>query len=279
MAGFAVSAGQRADYERDGFFIARALFDAEEVDILKSALENDPNIQQNFFTRTDNEGGATKLVSWNHPGDSVYGLVARCRRVVDTMETLLDGEVYHYHSKLSAKEPGGGGSWEWHQDYGYWYHNGCLQPLMASVMVAIDRATPENGCLKMLKGSHAAGRIDHNLTDGDQVCADPERLAQLEAIFETVDCALEPGDAVFFHCNTLHRSDQNRSAHRRYGLLCHYNAARNNPVIEHNHPFYTKLDKVPDDAIKRAGMRLSDGIAEDFKSRAVNPPEIETRAK
>jgi ectoine hydroxylase len=270
---------QIAAYHRDGFAIARGLFDAEEVKILLQALETDPNIQDNFFTRTDNEGGATKLVSWNHPGDSVYGLVSRCVRMVDTLEAILGGEVYHYHSKLSAKEPGGGGSWEWHQDYGYWYYNGCLRPLMASVMIAIDEATKENGCLKFLKGSHEAGRLDHVLTDGDQMCVEPERQKQIEKLYETVNCELAPGDAAFFHCNTLHRSDQNLSDKRRYGLLCHYNAARNNPVIEHNHPFYTKLHKVPDSAIKSAGIRLSDGVDEDFKTKAVNPPQAERAAK
>ena len=238
-------------YHQDGFVIARGLFDFEEVEILVQALETDPNIQDNFFTRTDNEGGATKLVSWNHPGDSVYGLVSRCNRIVDTLEALLNGEVYHYHSKLSAKDPGGGGSWEWHQDYGYWYYNGCLRPLMASVMIAIDEATQENGCLKFLKGSHQVGRLDHVLTDGDQMCVEPQRQSEIEKLYEMVHCELAPGDAAFFHCNTLHRSDQNRSDKRRYGLLSHYNAARNNPVVEHNHPFYTKLDKVPDSAIKK----------------------------
>tara|TARA_A100001037_G_C15119781_1_gene623239 strand:+ start:1081 stop:1923 length:843 start_codon:yes stop_codon:yes gene_type:complete len=264
-------------YHRDGFVITRGLFDFEEVEILVQALETDPNIQDNFFTRTDNEGGATKLVSWNHPGDSVYGLVSRCNRIVDTLEALLDGEVYHYHSKLSAKDPGGGGSWEWHQDYGYWYYNGCLRPLMASVMIAIDEATQENGCLKFLKGSHQVGRLDHVLTDGDQMCVEPQRQSEIEKLYEMVHCELAPGDAAFFHCNTLHRSDQNRSDKRRYGLLSHYNAARNNPVVEHNHPFYTKLDKVPDSAIKKAGVRLSNGRVEDFKTKAINPPQA-TRA-
>ena len=38
-------------------------------------------------------------------------------------------------------------------DYGYWYKNGCLYPLMVSAMIAIDRATKENGCLQVLKVS------------------------------------------------------------------------------------------------------------------------------
>jgi ectoine hydroxylase len=36
--------------------------------------------------------------------------------MVDTMEDLLDGEVYHYYSKIAAKEPREGSTWEWHQD-------------------------------------------------------------------------------------------------------------------------------------------------------------------
>src|SRR5688572_5928381 len=45
-----------------------------------------------------------------------------------------------------------GGAWEWHQDYGYWYGNGCLWPNMLSVIIAIDPNTRENGCFQLLKG-------------------------------------------------------------------------------------------------------------------------------
>ena len=91
------------------------------------------------------------------------------------MERLLGGEVYHYHHKLILKEPLTGGAWEWHQDYGYWYNNGCLFPLLASCLIAIDRATGENGCLEVLQGSHLIGRIDHGKV-GDQTGADLERV-------------------------------------------------------------------------------------------------------
>ena len=152
---------QRAGFERDGYVLARGLFDAEEARLLREAMEKDPAIAAHFYDRHDATGAATKMVTWNHPGDSVYGMAARCARMVDTMEDLLGGEVYHYHSKLTAKEPYEGGAWEWHQDYGYWYNNGCLFPLMASCMVALDRTTRANGCLQVMRGSHLMGRIDH----------------------------------------------------------------------------------------------------------------------
>jgi hypothetical protein len=83
------------------------------------------------------------------------------------MESLLGDEVYHYHHKMILKEPRIGGAWTWHQDYGYWYNNGCLLPDMASCMFAVDRATKENGCLQVVRGSHHMGRIDH-IKRGDQ---------------------------------------------------------------------------------------------------------------
>ena len=90
---------------------------------------------------------------------------------------------------------------------------------------------------------------------------------------------MEPGDGLFFHCNTLHRSDQNRSPNRRWTVLFCYNAARNNPYIKHHHPFYTPLEKVPDSAIKEAGLKYGSGAEESFLKTFVNPPELKKTLK
>ena len=273
-----LSPDQRAAFEHDGFVIVRALFDPEETALLRTAMEQDPAVQAHTFERGDAASGVTRLAAWNHPDDSVYGLAARSERVVDTMEDLLGGEVYHYHSKISAKEPYGGGAWEWHQDYGYWYNNGILFPLMASVMIALDRATRENGCLQVLRGSHGLGRIDHGLLEGNQVGADLARVEEARKRLDLVYCEMAPGDGLFFHCNTLHRSDQNRSPDRRWVLLCCYNAARNDPYREHHHPRYTPLSKVPDAAVKAAGLKLGDPAHESaFLTRVNPPPELKKK--
>ena len=60
-------------------------------------------------------------------------MIARKRVVArHDAEQILDGEVYHYHSKMIMKEPRIGGAWTWHQDYGYWYQNGVLFPDLTS---------------------------------------------------------------------------------------------------------------------------------------------------
>ena len=254
MASGPISNTRLKEYEQNGFVLEKAMFDAEEIDLLRRAAKEDRELDQHSFGRGDGEGGTVRLSLWNHPGDTLYGMFARCETIVNSAERLLEGEVYHYHSKMIMKDAKVGGAWAWHQDYGYWYQNGVLFPLLTSASIAVDPATRENGCLQVLKGSHQLGRIDHVLT-GDQAGADLERVAEAQKRLETVYVEMAPGDVLFFHANLLHRSDQNKSDKPRWSMICCYNAARNDPYKEAHHPRYTPLSKVPDSAIREAGLR------------------------
>ena len=245
---------QLAQYERDGFVLVEKFFENEEIDLLRRSAREDRELDRHSYGKADGEGGRVRLSLWNHPGDGIYGMFARCRRVVDSCEQILDGEVYHYHSKMIMKDPFVGGAWTWHQDYGYWYQNGVLYPLLVSVSIAVDPATKENGCLQVIRGSHQIGRIDHVLT-GDQAGADMERVNEILKRLPVIHCQMQPGDALFFHCNLLHRSDQNRSPNPRWSMICCYNAARNDPYKEAHHPRYTPLSKVEDRMIKQLGIK------------------------
>ena len=245
---------QLHEYEANGFVLARKMFDEEETGLLRRAAKEDRDLDQHSFGRGDGEGGRVRLSLWNHPGDSLYGMFARCESLVDSAEKLLGGEVYHYHSKMIMKDARVGGAWTWHQDYGYWYHNFVLFPWLCSASIAVDPATRENGCLQVVPGSHRLGRIDHVLS-GDQAGADRERVGEILKRMEVVHVEMEPGDTLFFDCNLLHRSDQNRSENPRWSMICAYNAARNDPYKESHQPRYTPLHKVPDAAIKEAGLR------------------------
>ena len=251
-----LSIEQVNNFLNDGFLIIPNLLDAEETELLLNAANDDPMMKENVFDVSDRKGQTSQMTLWNHPGDDLWGMVSRSNRIVASIEQLLDGEVYHYHSKLIQKKPNEGGAWEWHQDYGYWYKNGCLFPHMASCWIALNHANKENGCLQVIRGSHIAGRIEHGVYS-TQHCADPERVEQLLDRLDLIYCELEPGSAVFFHCNTLHRSDANTSERNRWNLICCYNAARNDPYFSSHHPQYTPMKKVPDTAIKEMGLQLS----------------------
>ncbi len=244
-------------YHAAGHTLAKGFFAPDEIELLRRSAKEDHELDRRSFGRADGEGGVVRLSLWNQPGDGIYGMFARCERMVRSCEKLLGGEVYHYHSKMILKDAKVGGAWAWHQDYGYWYQNGVLTPDLVSVFVAVDPCTRENGCLQVIENSHRCGRINHVLT-GDQAGADRERVEELlkrPEQFPLVYVVMEPGDALFFHPNLLHRSDQNTSENPRWAMICCYNAARNDPYKESHHPRYTKLEVVPDEMIRRVGVR------------------------
>ncbi|CAH1791779.1 unnamed protein product [Owenia fusiformis] len=244
-----VTGQMKAHFDEFGYMIIRGLLTNAETLKLKEFLDKDKGMVDYKMDRDDGEGRAVGITVWNHPSDDILGVVARTERVAGTWEKLLGGEVYHYHSKLIAKDAFTGGAFVWHQDYGYWYNNGCIFPNLGTTWTAIDRADRKNGCLKIIPMSHKIGRIDH-IRVGKQAGADTARVEEIEKVCPIIQPELDPGDALFFHCNILHRSDQNNSPNRRWGYLCCYNRANNTPYKENSpHPVYTKLDKLPNSAI------------------------------
>ena len=237
---------------RNGFVVKRGYLLSDEMALVADAIATDATIRANVVAVADAGGASTELALWNHPADDIFGAIARSERVAGGASTLLGGEVYHYHTKLTMKRPRAGGAWDWHQDYGYWYNNGCLYPDMLSVGIAVDPATRENGCLQVVRGSHLLGRIDHGRVGG-QTGADMERVEAVLGQLERVYLEMAPGDAVFFHCNTLHCSERNHSDAPRTLMLTAYNRASNDPVTAHHHPNYTPLVIVPDTDVVGAG--------------------------
>src|SRR5579862_5394347 len=100
-----LTAAQVEQFQRDGYLMIRKLFDTEEMHLLLATAHADREMICHNFPVKDAAGRESKLSLWNHPGEDIYGMIARCRRVVEAMEQLLGDEVYHYHSKMMLKEP------------------------------------------------------------------------------------------------------------------------------------------------------------------------------
>ncbi|XP_033730998.1 probable phytanoyl-CoA dioxygenase [Pecten maximus] len=119
---------------------------------------------------------------------------------------------------------------------------------MMTVFVAIDKCARSNGCLQILPGSHKCGRLDHEMVTG-QMTANAERVEAIKNVCPLAYVEMEPGDALFFHCNLLHCSSANDSPDRRWAYLIAYNTKDNNPIVPHHHAQYTPIQKVPDSAV------------------------------
>ena len=246
-----LTADQIEAYRRDGFVALPGFFAAAEIEPLRRACLADPEIEGALWALADSQGNPQEVVTWTELGSDYLSVLPRLARMVEAATETIGKPVYHWHSKLSMKKPGSAGRWDWHQDYGYWYEEGCLTPDMTTCMIAIDPTDRANGCVELVRGSHLLGRIDHKRL-GAASGVDSERLTHILARHERVACEMAPGDAVFFHANTLHASGANSSDRPRTLLHCSYNAIANEPFLAEGqvHHKFRPLAMLPDSALR-----------------------------
>ena len=274
MKNFQLTRQQLADYNRDGYLIIRGFLKPDQIAKLYGIATGDATLSKHAFDLNDLTGKKTRLTLWYNPGDDAYGLLTRSKRIVDSVNLLMEGRssVCHFHSKLMQKEPKVGGAWEWHQDFGYWYKNEFLYPdEMMSVMIAITEATKENGCLQVIGGSHKMGRIEHGFS-GEQVGASQHYVDLALKTMPLVYVELQPGDALFFHSNLLHRSEANLSDGPRWSLISVYNRQDNIGYNEPNGSHTTAVNVVPDEALLEwdtKGVGESAGFLEKERDQAL----------
>tara|TARA_R110002096_G_scaffold205212_6_gene391106 strand:- start:5222 stop:6052 length:831 start_codon:yes stop_codon:yes gene_type:complete len=242
---------QIAQYHRDGYVLVKGFCSKEETNKLYKVAIEDEAMSKNAMDLNDQSGKKTRLSLWFKPGNDVFGYLTRSEKMVNSVGQLLEGEapVCHFHSKLMQKEPKVGGAWEWHQDYGYWYKNQFMFPdQLISVMVALTEANKQNGCLQVIKGSHKLGRVNHGFA-GEQVGADMVMVENALKTMELVYCEIEPGDALFFHSNLLHRSAANLSDSPRWSIISCFNSQSNIAYSETSTAWKVALEPIPDEAI------------------------------
>ena len=251
MSSFKLTPGQVALYHNQGYVVVKSFCSKAEIDKLYGTAVSDNTMLNNALDLNDKTGKKTKLSLWFTPGNDVFGYLTRSEKMVQAVQLLLGNkaEVCHFHSKLMQKEPKVGGAWEWHQDYGYWYKNQFMFPdELISVMIALTPANKENGCLQVIKNSHKMGRINHGFS-GEQVGADNQMVNNALKTMDLVYAELEPGDALFFHSNLLHRSEANLSEHPRWSIISCYNLQSNLAYNETSTSWKTPVSVVPDEAI------------------------------
>lgn len=251
MSKFFLTPAQIEAYHQDGYVIVKNFCSKAEVDKMYSTALQDSAMAKNALDLNDQTGKKTKLSLWFTPGNDIFGYLTRSEKLVNGVAQLLDSKapVCHFHSKLMQKEPKVGGAWEWHQDYGYWYKNQFMFPdQLISVMVALTPANKQNGCIQVIKGSHKLGRVNHGFA-GEQVGADQVMVDNALKTMDLVYVEIEPGDALFFHSNILHRSEANLSASPRWSIISCYCSQSNLAYNETSTSWKTPIQIVPDEAI------------------------------
>ncbi len=257
---------QLAQYDRDGFLRFDNLFSLDEVAALRAEIDRTGTAQCDAIFRE--RTGALRTVFRSHLPDGptfspVFERLTRTPRLLrPAQQVLRDDELYVYHTKSNIKSAIDGTVWLWHQDYGYWRHDGVPTDNMTTFLVMLDEATEMGGCLYFVPGSHKAGVLpsvkDEQTTSYAQWTVEKEPLrAFLRANPAAVPIAGPPGTGVMFHCNIVHSSGHNLSPNDRWHVYVAYNPCANKPdpvpanprpdwVVSTNH---TPLQILTDDSI------------------------------
>ena len=152
--------------------------------------------------------------------DTGFLNIARIPAILNMVEQLIGADFALWNSSFFAKPARVGTKTPWHQDGEYWP----IRPLATcSVWIAVDAATPENGCLRVIPGSHRRrelGRHDFNGADGLSL---PLELRSAEFDAATArDVVLEAGQVSLHDVYLIHGSEPNRSGNSRRGMTLRY---------------------------------------------------------
>lgn len=199
-----------AEFDRDGFVIVPHLFSRAEMAQTKAAIAS-------VLCETGDHGGVFVGLSAR---DEVCRALHRDPRILDILATIWAPDIEFLSDKIVYKSARTDYASPWHQDWPYWHGAHKI-----SVWLALDDATIQNGCMKLLPGSHRhvethdAGPTVAG-TFGNSVR--PETVEEAQA----VTAAVEAGGAVFFHDLALHASHPNASGADRWAWIGTYRDAK-----------------------------------------------------
>lgn len=197
-------------FDRDGYVVFRNVVDAELI------AEASAHVVWLHAKHPDRRGEqlSHELVA----GDPFWVRLVGDERLLDIAEIFVGPDIALFASHYISKPPFSGQPVLWHQDGAFWP----LSPMeVVTLWLAVDESTPENGCMRVIPGSHREKlHAVRQRPDVESVLGAEAALAVDES--QAVDLVLAPGDIEVHHPNILHASNANTSPKRRCGLTIRY---------------------------------------------------------
>jgi non-haem Fe2+, alpha-ketoglutarate-dependent halogenase len=207
-----LTAGQVANFNRDGYISKLRVFDDDEIADIRRYFDQ-------LLAGTLAAGGDSYSISTAHLRyGRVYDLLTD-RRIVSYVKDVLGDDLIGWGSHFFCKMPGDGKRVSWHQDASYWP----LTPSKAvTVWLAIDDADVENACMRFIPASQWFGHLTYSLTEDDDTNVLNQTVAGVEQLGAPVDNQLKAGEISIHSDLLVHGSEANASLRRRCGLTLRY---------------------------------------------------------
>jgi hypothetical protein len=245
--GLGLRPAERRAWQEDGFFLRERAFGSAEVAGLRAAAERVAERaardaarsgERYFVDGNEYAEAAGATVQYEHaPGSRTLRVIEPCHRLDPRFEALVDDprlvepmrdlvgseRVALFTDKLNLKRPREGSRFRWHQDSPYWAHFAPHLDRLPNVWLALDDADEDNGCLRVVRGSHRRGLLPGCRDEGTlgPLFTDP-RCFDLAA---QVPAVMPAGSLLFFSPHTVHGSEPNESSRSRRAVVLTYQPA------------------------------------------------------
>lgn len=173
--------------------------------------------------RVGKETAQVGLLDRHLTDDFIYELATH-PKVLEAVESVLGADFFLLATHFFCKYGEGDAAAKfvaWHQDVTYW---GLEPPVAVTVWLAIDDADEENGCMRVIPGSHAAGIREHGTAEraGNLLSINQEVPVTEAEEASAVNLPLPAGYASLHDGCLIHGSLPNASNRRRCGLTLRY---------------------------------------------------------
>jgi non-heme Fe2+,alpha-ketoglutarate-dependent halogenase len=141
-------------------------------------------------------------------------------RILDAVEDILGPNLLVWSSSFFTKEARDPSYVSWHQDSTYW---GLSHPDVVTAWLALTVSVVENGCMRVIPGSHLKDQLPHRDTfaENNLLTRGQEVAVQVNEA-DAVDIELQPGEFSLHHVRLVHGSDPNNADYRRIGYAIRY---------------------------------------------------------
>lgn len=196
------------------------------------SLQREPVVERTGERRAD--GTDIRKISGLY-GDDLFRELISSSEVADRMRDLLGPGLRLFRADALMKPAGVGSKKGAHQDSPYWP----IAPMsLWSCWVPFDDATPENGCMMVVPGSHNGGARRHERTEDDYVI--PAQMYD-EADMQAVP--MRRGTGLFFHSLLIHETAPNTSGRPRRAITMSYLAGKHRYVGPDPEPDYPPIGR------------------------------------
>lgn len=219
-----LSEDQVTEYGRDGLLFPIPVLSSEEA---REGLKGFQMLAEALGGRPAT--GALKHLHLFHVW--AYKLATN-PKVLDAIEDILGPDILVHSSSVFCKFPGDGAYVSWHQD-GYYY--GLDELAYCSAWIALTDSSPDNGCMRVLAGSHADGMIKHlpsSVSERNMLGNGMEVTISVNEA-DATDVVLQCGEMSLHHVAIVHGSNPNASNRPRIGYAIRYVSPRVAQTLDH----------------------------------------------